>query len=154
MATTGQRIRELRKEQGLNLADLADVLNKRYDTDVLESSMSMYENDKRLPPVETLRSIANYFGVSTDWLMCRSDIRNPDMQLAALNYPAEVHEFARTLTQMPNYLRRQVIEYADVAAEKFAKDHKEMVDKLREKAESSEGGIEAWESRKKIKILD
>lgn len=35
-----------------------------------------YEIDKRLPEVETLVALADFFEVSTDWLLCRTDERH------------------------------------------------------------------------------
>jgi len=146
MATTGNRIRELRKENGMRLADLAKIL------DALESSISMYENGQRVPPIEVCQAIANRFNVSLDWLLCRSDLRNPEMQLATLNYPDDVHRLAKALSDLPAGVRRDVIEYADGAISDLSQAHDRVVERLKKKVE--ERGRSEWEARKKIRIVD
>lgn len=121
--TTGQRIKQLRKENGMTLQDLVDALNKRYHVELLKSSISMYENDQRLPTTETCDALADYFRVSLDWLRCRSDVRNPDEQLAALNYPADVQDLAKRLSSFPNGLRRDFVEYSSPLIDKLSEVH-------------------------------
>ena len=40
------------------------------------SSMSMYERGERIPDMETLEALADYFNVDTDYLLGRSNVRN------------------------------------------------------------------------------
>lgn len=63
----GSRIREIRKERGMTLKELADRL------DFSESMISRYEKGKVEIRTSTLRFIANLFDVSYDWLIGRSD---------------------------------------------------------------------------------
>lgn len=150
--TTGQRIRQLRKEQGLTAAEMSAALSKRYGVELLVSSISMYENDQRLPPTETCDVLADFFKVSLDYLRGRSDVRNPDEQLAALSYPAEVQEFARNLTALPNGVRRDFIErFAKIFGE-MAEMHRTLSLSLHELAEERDA-LKEWQSRSKVKIL-
>jgi len=57
------RIKQLRRERKIKAADLAQFLN------VAESTMSLYENEKREPPFDVLKNIADYFNVSIDYLL-------------------------------------------------------------------------------------
>lgn len=52
------RIKELRLAQQMNQAQLADALNTS------PSSMNLWEQGRRIPPVETLLRIAAFFDVS------------------------------------------------------------------------------------------
>ena len=61
------RIREIRKEKGLTAKYLAHELG------IAESTVSQYENLKREPDQNTLIQIADLFGVSLDYLLCRTD---------------------------------------------------------------------------------
>lgn len=61
------RIKELRTEMHKSLRDVASELNISY------SSLSKYERGDQQPSYETLIRIANYFNVTTDYLM---DITN------------------------------------------------------------------------------
>ena len=59
----GEILRNLRKEKGLSQAELADILG------VSKSAVGMYEQSKRSPQKdEILMRIADYFGVSIDYL--------------------------------------------------------------------------------------
>lgn len=57
------RIRELRKKRGITMKELGKVLG------VAESTISQYELDKRQPDNKTLLSLADFFGVSVDYLL-------------------------------------------------------------------------------------
>jgi transcriptional regulator with XRE-family HTH domain len=59
----GKRILELRKERRLTLRETSEAIG------VSTSAVSMYETGKRSPDHETLIKIANFFNVSTDYLL-------------------------------------------------------------------------------------
>lgn len=63
------RIRELRNEKELKIRELADKL------DITHSSISMYENRKRVPTIDTLQLFVEYFNVSADYLLGFSEKR-------------------------------------------------------------------------------
>lgn len=65
----GERLRDLREEKELTRADLAKKLNVSY------SAVSKYETNVRFPDKEALTDLADFFDVSLDYLLCRSDIR-------------------------------------------------------------------------------
>lgn len=71
MNTLGIRLKELRKKHGLTQKLLADILL------IDNSSISKYENDKAIPENELLQRIADFFSVSVDYLLGRSDISSP-----------------------------------------------------------------------------
>lgn len=59
------RLRELRKDSALTLKELGNKIG------VAESTLSLYETGGREPDYATLLRIANYFRVSTDYLLGR-----------------------------------------------------------------------------------
>lgn len=59
----GVRIKALREEKGLTQNELAKMLN------VTKSTISYYENNKRVPIVSNLHDLARVFNVSYDYLM-------------------------------------------------------------------------------------
>ena len=67
MASFATRLKELRTEAKLTQQDLADIIK------VSKSTISMYENGKRLPEYETLEAIADCFNVDMDYLTGKSD---------------------------------------------------------------------------------
>ena len=62
----GQILAELRAEKGLYQKELAAVLN------VSTGTISNYENDQHLPDIEKLIMLADYFDVTTDYLLGRA----------------------------------------------------------------------------------
>lgn len=71
MANFGDRLNELRNEKRLTQEQLA---NKFY---LNKSSISRYERGQQVPELELLQQIADFFEVTTDYLLGNSDIRNP-----------------------------------------------------------------------------
>lgn len=69
MASFGSRIRELRKERNMVQQDMADAFHVRVRT------YQGYEYDESYPDVAKLIAIADYFDVSLDYLVGRSDVR-------------------------------------------------------------------------------
>ncbi len=59
----GERLKELRIKFGLKQYELAEILN------VSQSTIGMYENDQRTPPAESIVKLAEYFNVTTDYLL-------------------------------------------------------------------------------------
>lgn len=68
----GNRIKLLREELGLKQDELAKKLN------ISPSSVGMYETNKREPNNEITIKLADFFGVSIDFLLGKTDIRNID----------------------------------------------------------------------------
>lgn len=68
----GNRIKLLREEFNLKQEDLA----KRID--VSPSAIGMYERDLREPNDAITLKLAEFFGVTTDYLLGKSDVRNPE----------------------------------------------------------------------------
>ena len=62
-----ERLKFLRQSKELNQVQLADKLG------VKKQSISNWENDNVMPSVDMLERIANYFQVSTDYLLGRED---------------------------------------------------------------------------------
>lgn len=65
----GERIAMLRKERGWNQQQLADKIN------VSQSTLAMWETDKRRPNTDALNDLADIFNVSLDFLMYRTNKR-------------------------------------------------------------------------------
>lgn len=67
----GSKIKSLRLKKNLTQQELGKILG------VEKSTISMYENNKSRPDDETKSKIADYFNVTTDYLLGRSD--NPKL---------------------------------------------------------------------------
>lgn len=77
------RLKLLREEKGLFQSDIAKILG------VSVAAVGFYENEKRDMSPDTIIKLAEYFGVSTDYLLGKSDIRNPEDYKYAYNRPKE-----------------------------------------------------------------
>ena len=66
-ATLQENIRELRTRSGISQVEFASAMG------VTKQCVSNWENDNVLPSVEMLLRIADYFRVSTDYLLGRSE---------------------------------------------------------------------------------
>lgn len=78
MKTFGNIIRDLRKQKGITQKELAQSLQ------LSESTIGMYERNERQPDYNTLIRIADYFKVSTDFLLGRDfydEVKRNDTEL-------------------------------------------------------------------------
>ena len=72
MATLNLRIKQLRNERDITLDELAKILG------TTKATLSRYENNLRTPNAEFIEQLASFFDVSTDYLLGKSDIKNPE----------------------------------------------------------------------------
>ena len=69
MLALNENIKRLRIAQGLNQVEFAKILC------VTKQCVSNWENDNVVPSIDMLCKIADFFGVSTDYLLGRSEER-------------------------------------------------------------------------------
>lgn len=65
------RLRQLRKGKGYTQIAL------QMQTGIEQALLSKYENGERTPPTETLFRLAEFYNVSIDYILCRTD--KPDL---------------------------------------------------------------------------
>ncbi|MBQ6797590.1 MAG: helix-turn-helix transcriptional regulator [Clostridia bacterium] len=63
------RLRQLRKEKNLT------QIGQQMQTGIEQALISKYEKGERIPPTETLICLADFFDVSVDYLLERTDRR-------------------------------------------------------------------------------
>ena len=65
------RIRDLREDKDLKQSDIAEYL-------ICDQSLySKYEREERPLPLEYADQLANFYGVSVDYLLGRTDVKTP-----------------------------------------------------------------------------
>jgi len=95
----GSRLRKLREEKGISQLELAKALN------LSNIMLSRYEKNRRSPDYETLNKLADFYEVSTDYLLGRTYARNQKVLLAAdpqkqyENLPPEIIEHLKIVAQ-------------------------------------------------------
>ncbi|CEP67835.1 Cro/C1-type helix-turn-helix domain [Moorella glycerini] len=122
-----ERLTRLRERKGLTQEDLAKKLN------ISRSALSLWEIGKREPNFETTTKIADFFGVSVDYLLGRTDD------------PRSLKEKVFDPTYEPTEVDlEELLQIANIRfmGEKLAKQDK---DKLLQIAKI------LWEERRKIK---
>lgn len=71
-ATLGERLKLLREEKDLSQEEMGHSFNLK------QSSFSCYENNTKQPSIDTLIKLADFFNVSIDYLVGRSDSYDPE----------------------------------------------------------------------------
>lgn len=107
------RLYKLRKEKELNQSDLARSLS------VAKQTVSNWENGNRKPDSDMLIKIADYFDVSVDYLLGRTDNRN--YSIIKTNYKGKEIELvvnsksnSYTQEQIQNLIDKLASMYVDV----------------------------------------
>lgn len=92
MDTFKDRIRKLREEKGLTQEELAKILG------ISRATLASWETGRREPDFETTSKIAEFFGVSIDYLLGRTNNPAPN----GSGKPSLEEEFS----EIANVLRR------------------------------------------------
>lgn len=102
------RLKALRKEKHITQVQLADLIGLE------RSTIGKYEGNKgNLPSPEILQQLADFFDVSVDYLLDRTDIKNP---LPRNMYPIEEGDFIVMpvlASVKAGYDGQAIVEYSD-----------------------------------------
>lgn len=74
LASFGERFKELRLKKGFTQDELVEEFNEKFNYNIGKSAISQYENNKRIPEINLLVDLAQYFGVTLDYLLCTNDL--------------------------------------------------------------------------------
>ncbi|WP_427339585.1 helix-turn-helix domain-containing protein [Caloranaerobacter sp. DY30410] len=99
--TFAERLKLLREEKGLTQQDIANIL------DVGRATIAGYETKGKQPDYEKLKKLADFFNVSIDYLLGRTDIRNPEKELTPEEkYPkvTDVEEAMKIILEQPGLM--------------------------------------------------
>lgn len=112
----GEKLAMLRGEKNMSRNDLAKVLNISY------SSISKYETEIRFPDQEMLRKIADYFQVSTDYLLGRTTVRNfygkdEAGEISSVSETASYNDFNKN--GLPEEAIKQINDYIEFIKQKY-----------------------------------
>ncbi|MGF9726960.1 helix-turn-helix domain-containing protein [Bacillus safensis] len=112
----GKRITTLRKKAGLTQVELAKKLN------VTRSALSQYELGTREPNYDLLLKIADFFEVTVDYLIGRSD--NPDYKIIddnKIESDPDLQIAFNAATDFSEEARKQTIDFINYIREKEKK---------------------------------
>lgn len=119
----GQRLKQLRKQKELTLRELESSIGVSFST------LSKYERSEYEPDLKTITKLADFFDVSTDYLMGRTDDPNFYFDKDEAKKAAERKVFkndASGLTfdgqpltdEEAEYIKRQLLIYRDLLDKK------------------------------------
>ncbi len=111
----GDRLKELREEKGITQKELGRIVS------ISERVIGYYEANDRFPKDENiLKTIADYFNVSVDYLVGRTSSRKSFSEyIAETKYPYNLD-----VEDLPAEAIRQVEDYIELIRLKYAPDNK------------------------------
>ena len=65
------RLKELREDNDIKQQTVADHLH------IKQNTYSQYENEQRQLPISVLIKLARFYNVSTDYILCLTDKKDP-----------------------------------------------------------------------------
>lgn len=95
----GNRLKRLREEKGISQIELGKAIN------ISNVMLSRYEKNKRLPDYETLNKLADFYRVTIDYLLGRTNIRNyealqaSDPRMHYESLPPDIFEHLKIVAQ-------------------------------------------------------
>ncbi len=105
MATLGERLRLLREERKMAQKEIASLLGITY------SAIGKYESDSNKPSSNTIDRLADFFQVSTDYLLGRTDIRIPVDKIMA--------EHNEMIADLPEEARKEILDFVNFIRQKY-----------------------------------
>lgn len=159
--TIQERLKDLRTERRLKLEELAAA------TEISKSALGSYENDdyKEISH-KSLVALADFYGVSTDYLLCRTENRNhPNTELTELHLSDDMVELLksgrinnRLLCEIATHeefvtLMTDTEIYVDGVATMHFNDFNSLLEVLREKILSQYQPVEADTALKALETM-
>lgn len=92
--TIGTRLKQLREELGISQIELAKIFN------ISNTALSQYESGNRTPSDDLKVKLADYFDVSLDFLMGKSNSRRPENSLTE----KDEKDIAKTMQKLKEQL--------------------------------------------------
>ena len=99
----GDRIRALREERGIRQIDLANHLG------VALTTVSGWETNNREPKIDVLGKIAEYFGVTPNYLLGKDS----DLSQLELDFPDGVRLLRRANNELTEKQKKQLVKYIE-----------------------------------------
>ena len=117
MATFKERLKELRKEKSITIEKLAEDLGSA------KSTISRYENGLREPKKDFLEMLSQYFNVSVDYLLGRTNERNlnKEVKLNEEITTISAHRINGDIDNLPDEAIEKINDYIEMIKLKYNK---------------------------------
>lgn len=100
------RIKYLREEIGYTQQQLADKLESS------KSVIGLYENETRKPSLEILVKLSEIFNCSIDYILCKTDVRNPGKQIDDVLNEAMIGMSKEEYDKLTETQKKQIRDFA------------------------------------------
>ncbi|MFR4583339.1 helix-turn-helix domain-containing protein [Clostridium cadaveris] len=109
--TLGERLKKLRLENNISQTELAKHFN------IARSTLSQYESNQRTPNDELKIKFSEFFGVSIDYLLGKTDIRSytDDSNITVALHSD--HEY----DALPEEAKKEIANYIEYIKQKYKK---------------------------------
>jgi len=106
----GDKIKLLREDRGVSQLELAKIL------EVGNSTLSMYESNTRKPDYEVIKKIADYFNVTTDYLLGLTEVPNQQYHDQILeDYPEIISILRRNKRKLNDQDKKRIARIIEAA---------------------------------------
>ena len=95
----GKRIKELREDKDLTQKEFSNILGISYRT------LQSYESEAREPNITMLNNMADFFGVSTDYILGRT--KRPTEAISKQIIDNDVYEFNYDINKFPKGISKE-----------------------------------------------
>jgi len=131
------RLKELREVKEISQYKLAEILN------LSRSVLSNYEQGIREPDFKTVRLLANYFNVSTDYLLGVSEVKHLFLSQEEMKY------YSGILSQINDIKELNIEQITDLL--KLFNTHGEIIDKIKSLSDLSVSELKKYLDLLKIR---
>lgn len=100
------RIKQLRDENNWTQLELSQKM------DCAMSSIAMYEKGDRKPSLEVLVKLSEIFNCSIDYILCKTDIRNPGKQIDEVLNEAMIGMSKADYEKLTETQKKQIRDFA------------------------------------------
>ncbi len=107
----GKRIKKLREKNNLKQLELSKILN------ISNTTLSQYEAGNRTPNDEIKEKVADYFNVSVDYLLGRTEKCNSEAE----DIKKDKH-YKLDLSNLPEEAVKQIEDYIEFVKQKYSLD--------------------------------
>lgn len=112
------RLKELRENVGLSQKAFADRLN------ISQSTVGMWESGKREPNYNTTERIADYFDVSVDYLLGRTDDKNQNPGETNIKFDEFSYAMYNESRELSEDDKQRLLTFARMLKDSISEDEK------------------------------
>jgi transcriptional regulator with XRE-family HTH domain len=111
----GNNLKKIRQDNQITQEELAKKINTS------RSNIANYENDKNMPSIEILNKLSEIFNCSTDYLLGKTDVRNPGQKIDDVLNEAMIGMSKKDYDGLTDTQKKQIRDFAIFVKEQKSK---------------------------------